>query len=202
MMVPSFLKKKPIKIHSEHSRIRELTKKERQTLGFKEKHVIERQGNYSEAKGYSLGMTLANILYPKETIKPLASKYPKNPLTTYSKKVILTKTSQRGIENYYTSPDKQDYKIHLSKTNSKAKKRAQNIYEESGLIFNQIPMNVGITRLRKLIFFELASIEIPKLKKFIQKMPNSLRKKQAQELLKALVELYPGKQNINVHTKI
>ena len=66
-----------------------------------------------ENEYYSSAMTIANLLFPKNFPKQIASAAPKS-RTTFSERVKLTAKSQRVIENFYkTGGEKlfQDYSV-------------------------------------------------------------------------------------------
>ena len=150
---------------------------------------------------YSIGHSLAHLLYPKNFPKILASGLPGHSpqgsfRITYSKKAKLTKESQSGIEGYYKSQigsanGAKDYSLHVAGIIRKAENLAFRIYQESGLSFNSLTMNTGKSVKKNVIYFELDNIYLPRTISFVEKMPQEtpaqkLRKKQAYALLEAL----------------
>ncbi len=74
----------------------------------------------------------------------------------------------------------QDYSV---KYNDAAENKINEIFEQTGIMPNSRMMNIGISPKRDFIFFEVTRIDTKRLEKFIQEMPESIRKKQALELL-------------------
>jgi len=203
------------KILGDHARVRALRKREQQKLHFKnKKRVIERESYDPPRTGYSLAMSLANVLYPRNFPKLIATSTKKpseaHATKTYSELVQLDPKSQRGITNFYNAkkinvPNLKAYARHRARVYKQSTTVSRKIFETTGIDANMLEMNVGRTK-RNTVFFELEQINIPKLVMHIRLLPeNTLRqrltKKQALGLITSL-EKSPRKGSwLKVHAQ-
>jgi len=210
--MPNRAKARPLLIFGEHATVKSLGRRQR-PRGFPRRVlVVERNQGRNLTQAYSVAMTLASLLYPKNFPQQLASGLDRK--TTYSKRVVLGKRSQKGIEGFYKNINKghypfsnTDFRIHRELVSEKAEKEAQKIEQESGIVINSAEMNVGLEKKRgNIVFFEVGYLEIPKLKEKIESLPERneqqrLIKKQARSLFEYLekLQLKKGSNVLGVH---
>ncbi len=170
---------------------------------------------------YSSSMSLAHLLFPNNFPKMIATglKKPALPhsIITYSKLVPLTQESQKGIDSFYIDIRKNrvadawkvPYHAYSTKYYTQMRNAASKI-EESGLLLNDQPMNVGIRNVngkKEFVFFEVDEINLPKLALHVQKLPQKtgeqkLAKAQARALLD-FIKTQPHKgEKISVHYQL
>jgi|GEM_PF-1307726 len=203
---------KKINIYAEHAFVKQLTRKDKiWTFNRKMRQSIVRRTSKTENNPYySIAMSLAHLLYPKNFPAQIASKYegPKKKFrTTYSGKVTLTEKTQDGIESFYQEGIpwlNETRDAHFSAINGPATQRAYEIWFQSGIKVNKKPMNVGLTPKNKVIFFEVSTINLPRLECFIRSMPSSTpaQKMRRKKALSLFEELFKNQltEEINVHT--
>jgi len=205
-----------IRINSEHAQVRSLGFFERWRTGLRaKKGVVKRTTHGESIPTYSPAMTIANLLYPTEFPRQIASKWEKGQkttTTTYSEKVHLDKKSQKGVEAYYARDNRDRFefwdrilvrreKEHEIQMEGIASKRAKQIFDESGLTVIHSTPNSGIQKGKTHIaFFEVKEIFLPKLKQKIASLPEGLQKKQALELLEELEKHSTSGGTIKTHS--
>ncbi len=171
--------------------------KSRRELG----RVVRRKqhkGNTILPASYSAAMNLANLLFPKNFPKLIATglRESGNPhaLVTYSKQIPLTRESQQGIDSFYTNRIqrrglnfiKTSYGKYADANKASIREVARKI-EESGLVINDLVMNVGIRKGlgKEFVFFEVSGIDLPQIRKYVNNLP---QKTDSQKLLKSQAE--------------
>ena len=180
------------------------------------KHL--KKGQYVPAS-YSAAMSLANLLFPKNFPQIIATglkrRNQQHSSISYSKLVPLTQESQKGIESFYGEVlNKKPKSVKGTKYNEHSKKISQKLFEtsmkieESGIVLNNSPMNVGVRKSigKELVFFEIGGIDLKKLHRYIRKLPQTtkaqkLTKDQAWVLFKFL-KTQPVEADGLVHTHI
>ncbi|MBI5553682.1 MAG: hypothetical protein HY917_02970 [Candidatus Diapherotrites archaeon] len=184
------LPRKPLRIRGEHALVTELTRK-RSQAEFGRKSVVARLKTRRHLPTYSLGMTIAHLIYPLHFPEQLASRT--NQKMDYSARIPLTKKSQKEIGQFYVNRG--------GTTNQKSRKTlADRIYAESGILVNFTGPNAGISKKGNLVFFEVDHVAIWKPWLFIKKMPAGLRKKQALLLLTELQNHRNSLGEVDTHT--
>jgi len=186
-----------IRIRSDEAEVRTLGRSAKKR--FKGHPELVRRVSYKKhMPGHSLAKSIAWLLYPEHFPKPVASGTDRR--TGYTERVVLDSQSQKGIEGWYDG-NFIAYKNHNARVITNASLKQEEILDESGISANSIPMNVGVTKKGKLMFFEVVKIFPGKLEKKILAMPEatgqeSLRKKQALELLQGIKKIAGGKKEI------
>jgi len=172
---------------------------------------------------YSAALSLANLLFPNNFPKIIATDLKKSNSvhsnTTYSKQVILTKESQRGIDSFYEERaqgngfiahhNNSDFSNYYKKNHLEIQKISDKISAETGLEINDGAMNVGITKKGSkshFVFFELDGIDFGKLNNYIQKLPaqtiqQKIKKRQAELLFNLLDSQKPKNKILSVHAQ-
>lgn len=178
--------------------------------------------NSSVPASYSVAMTLANLLFPNNFPKIIATGLKdtnaQHSNTIYTKLVPLKKESLRGIESFYEERSKgngfeafhndSDFSRYYKKYGSDIQKISDKISAKSGLQINDSTMNVGVRKgiKKNFVFFELDGVDLRKLGAFIQKLPastpqQSLKKKQAVALFDFLLKQKQKGKLLNVHAQ-
>jgi hypothetical protein len=164
--------------------------------------IVRRQQHKKNASlpaSYSSAMSLANLLFPNNFPKVIATglkeKGNLHSSVVYSQLVPLTRESQRGIESFYHNRKQTRglifFKTPFEKYSVANKDSFHKVAEkigESGLLINYNPMNVGIrenSAKKSFVFFEVFGVDLFKIKKYINKLPVST---DSQKLLKAQAE--------------
>ncbi|MFH1256914.1 MAG: hypothetical protein V1494_06520 [Candidatus Diapherotrites archaeon] len=179
-------KRRKIRISAGHSMVESLGWLERKRFkrGFE---IVRRVSDEKLSSVYTSAFCLANLLYPKEFPKIIASGLDKH--TTYSKRVYLDNLSQKGIEAQYSFMDiGGKFGMHAEAIKEAAEKRAKEIMDESGIEVDKRAFNVGCRADGKgIAFFAIKKINLPRLEIRIR---NSMRagteKKQALAMLQQL----------------
>lgn len=203
---------KKINILGDHAEVRSLRKNEQKRLGFSPKpEIVVRRAHRQVNLKYSAAMTIAHLLYPRHFPEHLGSGL--SPETTYSKRIYLTKKSQKGIDSLDSRKlsfgDRllQAYRKHLKDIGNEAKKMSENILKESGINADAYSSNVGRRASGHLVFFEVENINLQVLEKKINSLPGGsptqeLKKKQAMELFNFLKKHSDGYATVDVHRSL
>ncbi len=197
------------KILGDHARVTKLSKRKARTMFRTKREVIQRTSVVRTPKGYSIAMNLANLLFPRNFPKIFCTSLKKpselHASTTYSHRKRLTPESEKAINAYYQADITIGYAPYIEKYKHRINKMDDKIFEQTGIQVNPMFMNVGRTK-RSFVFFEVESINVEKLRSFIENLPTNtpkqaLIKRQAQELFLELekMEREPGGQTIKVH---
>jgi hypothetical protein len=164
--------------------------------------IVRRQQHKGDAilpVSYSSAMSLANLLFPKNFPRIIATGLKEegnlHSSIVYSQLVPLTRESQRGIECHYSNSMQRrgltPFQKH-SASNKNSILEATKRIEESGLFINPASMNVGIREngaQKSFVFFEVEGIDLFKIKKYINNLPVTT---DSQKLLKAQAERLVG----------
>lgn len=192
-------KRKDFRISGEHAFVnsfgKDFSKEER--IAFKRRRIVKRVSKRELPKAYSIALCIANLLYPKNFPKIIASGIDKK--TTYSKRIHLSDGSQKGINAFYKDREiartvggryKNPWRgiaflRHEKNVAEKITKIAGKIESESGIRVNYLAVNVG-EKGKEIVFFEVFSIDSLRLKQKIGSLRESLKKKQLLELFEEL----------------
>ncbi|MBI5554069.1 MAG: hypothetical protein HY917_05010 [Candidatus Diapherotrites archaeon] len=205
-------------IHADHASVSFLPSSHAKEL-FGKTGIVARWDHYPRfswvhkiTPRYSTAMSIAWLLYPREFPKPIA--YSLDGAIAYSKRVPLTAQSEQGIRNFYDplwprtidplEGSMSSFFLHNDHVSDKALNRAKTLYQNSGLLVNVKPMNVGERRNGKPVFFEVTKVSIPVLERRISLLPNQtpnqrIRKAQLLSLLEELRKWANGEPIVSVH---
>jgi len=195
------MRRRRFSIRGDHAKVNTLSKSKKKKLGFSgRQRIVQRAAESRLPVSYSAALCLANLLYPRNFPRLMASGLDKK--TTFSRLVEIDKPSQKAINSFYRRRyDSAQYKHHEINVNSEATHNVWlKIKKESGISINWGAMNIGF-RNKNPVFFEIHLIDLKKLNSKILALPEGKKKQLAMSLFKMLEEAdYSGNNTIYPHT--
>ncbi|MDD5148102.1 MAG: hypothetical protein PHH08_01410 [Candidatus ainarchaeum sp.] len=188
-----------LSIEGDHAKVELLSRRRQKKLGFRpEPRLVKRVSGKRLRFAYSLGMSLAHVLFPKNFPEIVASGRGRK--TTYSAAIELDAKSQAAINDWYAFHMRTaNFVLHEKRLKRMGIDEKADALNSCGIIVNKKPMNVGVTQKGSLVFFEVVNVNVQLLEAKIRVLPESLKKKQAARLLSALKKIYNGQNEIFVH---